>query len=473
MYLAHQDVGFGGGAAALRQSFVVTPLRPAFALSVDLGTGIGSALWWRGFVTCLILIAASLALSPLTRATTYQATGPTAVQFATAIVTPQLRRDGMTVTAKTVTNESLIAALVRSGAGLEEAGSVARLLAPYGDMARLEGGTTLDLSLGARPRSYAPRQLDSVSIAGPGIDARVERVGTTFAIHSKRAPTTAPLHLTGRAGDGIFVSASAAGIPPETIQTYLRAINGRIDFGALDPDARYSIVVERAKTADGTVRFGRLLYAGLDSQDQSARMIEWRVSGRDGWYDADAVGQARAAGLAMPVAGRLTSGFGMRFHPILGYSRMHQGLDLAAPWGAPIRAAASGTVRFAGWHGGHGNMVQLAHGGGTGTGYAHMSRIAVSPGEQVVHGASDRLRRLDRSVDRPALALRSLSRWRCGRSAQHEFLGRAFARRSAIGGVPRAAGGGDARVVDETRQRSERASGRAGRWLVDDCFSVA
>lgn len=115
-------------------------------------------------------------------------------------------------------------------------------------------------------------------------------------------------------------------------------------------------------------------------------MIEWTVGGRDGWYDADAVGQARAAGLAMPVAGRLTSGFGMRLHPILGYSRMHQGLDLAAPWGVPIRAAANGTVSFAGWHGGHGNMVQLAHGGGTGTGYAHMSRIAVSPGEQVTQG---------------------------------------------------------------------------------------
>jgi murein DD-endopeptidase MepM/ murein hydrolase activator NlpD len=385
MYLAHQDSGFAGGSAnALRRSIAAAPEPKHFALAVDLGAEIGTALWWRGVVTLLLLVAASLALSPLTRATPAKAVAAPAMAVTT--ITPQPKADGMTVQSASVANESLIGAMVRSGAGMDEAGAVARLLAPYGDMAKLDPGTKLTLSLGSRPSPYAPRTLQTVNLVGPSIDARVERVGSTFAIHSKRAPTTAPLHLTGRAGDGIFVSATAAGIPPETIQTYLRAINGKIDFGALDPDARYSIIVERAKDADGTVRFGRLLYAGLDSDEQSARMIEWSVGGREGWYDADAVSQARAAGLAMPVAGRLTSGFGMRFHPVLGYSRMHQGLDLAAPWGAPIRAAASGTVSFAGWHGGHGNFVQLIHGAGTGTGYGHMSRIAVSPGERVEQG---------------------------------------------------------------------------------------
>ncbi len=386
MYSSYQDGGFGGGAIAMRRAFAsAAPPRPAFALAVDLGSGIGSATWWRGLVTCLLLVAGSLTLSPLTRAAPASAT-VTAPPVATATVTPLPASDGMTVAATSVANESLIAALVRSGAGIDEAGAVARLLAPYGDMARLEAGTRLTLSLGGRPAAYAPRRLHALIVSGAGIDARVTRVGSTFAVTSKRAPTTAPLHLSGRAGDGIFVSANAAGIPPETIQTYLRAINSRIDFGALDPAARFSIIVARERGPGTSVRFGRLLYAGLDSEEQSARMIEWTVGGRDGWYDADAVGQARAAGLAMPVAGRLTSGFGMRLHPILGYSRMHQGLDLAAPWGVPIRAAANGTVSFAGWHGGHGNMVQLAHGGGTGTGYAHMSRIAVSPGEQVTQG---------------------------------------------------------------------------------------
>nr|WP_246465575.1 M23 family metallopeptidase [Novosphingobium jiangmenense] len=65
---------------------------------------------------------------------------------------------------------------------------------------------------------------------------------------------------------------------------------------------------------------------------------------------------------------------------------MHAGIDFAASWGAPVYAATDGRVSFAGWHGGHGNYVRLDHGGGIGTGYGHMSRIAVAPGMSVRRG---------------------------------------------------------------------------------------
>ncbi len=65
-----------------------------------------------------------------------------------------------------------------------------------------------------------------------------------------------------------------------------------------------------------------------------------------------------------------------RVHPILGYLRMHSGIDIAAPAGTPIRAVTDGNVVYAGWHGGHGNYVKLNHAGNLGTGYGHMSRIA-------------------------------------------------------------------------------------------------
>jgi len=86
------------------------------------------------------------------------------------------------------------------------------------------------------------------------------------------------------------------------------------------------------------------------------------------------------------VFGRITSGFGLRRHPILGYTRMHSGIDFAAGYGSPIYATADGIVTFAGWHGGHGNFVRLNNGGGMGTGYGHMSRIAVSSGTRVRRG---------------------------------------------------------------------------------------
>lgn len=88
-----------------------------------------------------------------------------------------------------------------------------------------------------------------------------------------------------------------------------------------------------------------------------------------------------------PVEGvRLSSGYGMRTHPVLGGRRAHKGIDLAAPTGTPIRATADGTVNMADWNGGYGLYVELNHGGDLETRYGHMSRIAVAPGQQVRKG---------------------------------------------------------------------------------------
>ena len=89
----------------------------------------------------------------------------------------------------------------------------------------------------------------------------------------------------------------------------------------------------------------------------------------------------------MPVAARaLTSGFGMRGHPLLGGRRAHSGIDLAAPAGSPIVATSDGQVSWADWAGGYGIAVAVEHGGGYQTRYAHMSRVNVAPGQQVRKG---------------------------------------------------------------------------------------
>jgi murein DD-endopeptidase MepM/ murein hydrolase activator NlpD len=105
------------------------------------------------------------------------------------------------------------------------------------------------------------------------------------------------------------------------------------------------------------------------------------------WVNADGVGGESSDGIKMPVQGRVTSGFGNRFHPILGYERFHAGLDLAAAVGTPIVAAADGRVVSAGWAGGYGRAVEIQHVGGLETRYGHMSRIAAFPGEMVQRGA--------------------------------------------------------------------------------------
>jgi len=92
------------------------------------------------------------------------------------------------------------------------------------------------------------------------------------------------------------------------------------------------------------------------------------------------------AGMIWPTQGRLSSGFGYRRHPILGYSRLHAGLDIGNASGTSIWSAAAGTVIHAGWRGGYGNAVIVDHGGGIATLYAHMSQILVSVGTNVARG---------------------------------------------------------------------------------------
>ena len=101
----------------------------------------------------------------------------------------------------------------------------------------------------------------------------------------------------------------------------------------------------------------------------------------------EALRAARNSGkMVLPSFGPITSHFGSRFHPVLGYSRFHAGTDFGAAHGSPIQAAETGVVIFAGWYGGYGNAVIMDHGGGLTTLYAHASRLDVREGDVVKKG---------------------------------------------------------------------------------------
>ena len=153
---------------------------------------------------------------------------------------------------------------------------------------------------------------------------------------------------------------------------------------AIEPGDTFDIIVGFRRAATGETSVGDLLFAGVERNGKpKAQLLRWGGEGQ--FFEASGMG-AQRSGLIMPVVGHITSNFGARRHPILGYTRMHAGVDFGAPWGAPIYAVGDATVSFAGWAGGHGNHVKLEHGGGWGTGYSHMSRIAVSPGMRVRAG---------------------------------------------------------------------------------------
>ena len=114
--------------------------------------------------------------------------------------------------------------------------------------------------------------------------------------------------------------------------------------------------------------------------------MKWNAGGRSDWFDTDSSGSGSSDGLMAPVGGRITSNFGTRIHPILRFARMHSGIDFGAAWGSPIVAAADGQVVAAGWSGGYGRQVRVAHSDGIVTTYSHMSGFAASPGETVRQG---------------------------------------------------------------------------------------
>ena len=129
-----------------------------------------------------------------------------------------------------------------------------------------------------------------------------------------------------------------------------------------------------------------LLYAGLDRVGASdVQLMRWTRGGRTEWMDATGTA-AQAEVMRMPVSARVSSSFGMRFHPILKNRRFHRGIDLAAAAGTAIRAPSAGRVLHAGWSGGYGRQVRIGHDGGLTTSFSHMSRITAAPGARVSRG---------------------------------------------------------------------------------------
>jgi murein DD-endopeptidase MepM/ murein hydrolase activator NlpD len=194
---------------------------------------------------------------------------------------------------------------------------------------------------------------------------------------------TTPLRIRGGVGDSLYRSARAAGAPAGAVQQYLRTVAGDINAGVGAND-EFDMVIDYRRAATGEAQAGDLLYAAILHDGKPRRqMLRWGKEGR--FYDAAGEGELRE-GLVAPVPGRISSRYGMRRHPILGYKRMHSGLDFRAGHGTPIYAATDGKVSFAGRNGGYGNFVRLNHAGNLATGYAHMSRIAVRTGASVKRG---------------------------------------------------------------------------------------
>lgn len=190
--------------------------------------------------------------------------------------------------------------------------------------------------------------------------------------------------------ESLYMDGLEAGIPPAIMLDFIRFFSFDIDFQRdLRKGDVFEVLFESYYTDDGKrIRDGDIMYASLNNQGRDYEMYRYAYNGSVNYFNRNGQSVQKSL-LKTPINGaRISSNFGMRKHPILGYSKLHAGKDFAAPVGTPFYAAGSGTVVKAEYWSTWGNYVRIRHNAGYETEYAHASKIAsgIKPGVKVRQG---------------------------------------------------------------------------------------
>lgn len=179
--------------------------------------------------------------------------------------------------------------------------------------------------------------------------------------------------------NSLYVDATRLGAPDKVVVQFANIYEYSVDFQRdIQPGDAFEMFFEVARDQKGEiVKAGDLLYTSFSPRGKTSEYWLFEdKKGRENFYDADGKTAKRKL-RATPINGaRLSSSFGRRRHPILGYRKMHSGVDFAAPRGTPILAAGSGTVERANRYGGYGNYIRIRHTDGYKTAYAHLQKFA-------------------------------------------------------------------------------------------------
>ncbi|WP_321196964.1 MULTISPECIES: M23 family metallopeptidase [Erythrobacteraceae] len=380
----------------------------------NLAEAIGSRRWFRGLATFLGLSAASIAFwpgfAPLEAAPATRVSDSVRDEFrsqmimplalggdsgrhmgATAAVTPLAsapERPQIELVATLAQGDSFGRMLQRAGIGSADAARVEALISKSVSLADIDPGTQVDITLGRRTAPNSPRPLSALDFRARFDLALSVQRGPDGNLSLERKPIRVddtPLRIRGTVGSSLYRSMRAAGAPASAVQQYLKALGDQVNLdSAVRSTDTFDMIVDYRRAATGERQAGKLIYAGIDrAGSPKVQLMRWGSDGR--FYEASGVGEQRA-GLMRPVPGSIGSKYGPRRHPILGYVRMHGGMDFHASYGQPIVAVADARVISAGRAGGCGNAVKLQHAAGLATRYCHMSKMAVRAGQSVRRG---------------------------------------------------------------------------------------
>jgi len=205
--------------------------------------------------------------------------------------------------------------------------------------------------------------------------------GDSFSVSEERAALYTQVAMrSGVIASSLFAATDAAGIPDSVAMQLADVFGGDVDFHRdLRKGDQFKVIYELHHLAGRPVRAGRVLAAEFITQDRTLRAVHYGNS----YYASNGM-NLRKAFLRSPLEfSRVSSGFGMRRHPIARVWRAHEGIDYAAPMGTRVRAVGDAVVDYAGPKGGYGKVVILRHHGAYTTVYAHLNRIAVRRGARI------------------------------------------------------------------------------------------
>ncbi|WP_321395863.1 M23 family metallopeptidase [Emcibacter sp.] len=284
--------------------------------------------------------------------------------------------------------EGLMQLLTRNGASRQQAHGAIRELGKYYNMRKLQIGQLVTAEFDSRDNLTALElEKDFTHLV------RVNRDDKSWQGRVEDLPTiTITRHAEGVIDDSLFMAGQRQGLPTSVIVELIRIYSFDVDFQReIRQGDSFEIFYERHLSEDGRrVEEGNILYARLTLSGKPINLYRHQADGDlfADYYHED--GQsARKALMKTPIEGaRLTSRYGSRKHPVLGYTRMHKGLDFGAPTGTPILAAGDGVVERASRYGSYGNYVRIRHNGTYQTAYAHMSKYGrgIKKGAKVKQG---------------------------------------------------------------------------------------
>ena len=282
-------------------------------------------------------------------------------------------------------NATLVATLVDFNVPSELAENLAKLIHPVFDVRNFRTGKTfrLEKDTDGTLRAFEYKISDEKILeVQRGLEAYEARVST---LELETRDTVITAEITPSRNSLYAALADHEGNPVQLAEKVASIFAWDVDFNSdMQLDDRIRIVVPAYYYEGQFVKWGDIQAAELVNSKKTYRAYRYEGS----YYDARGNATKRALlASPLPFNPRVTSGFSRRrLHPILGTRRPHLAVDYGAPTGTKIQSVARGTVTFAGWDAGYGNLVQIKHSGGLTTGYAHLSRIAVRKGATVDQG---------------------------------------------------------------------------------------